>query len=121
MEKFKGQHQHRHSISCFSACFFPAGAGERVQPPVSHGSDLPGLLERRCQRQRQRRRPYSADFRYDPLSYALNFDEGGAADDLPSPTGSLPPHLTFSSRFQASSPRMPPKSPGVEETKKLLH
>ncbi|KAG0532034.1 hypothetical protein BDA96_04G073100 [Sorghum bicolor] len=50
----------RHSLRATVCCF------------VSGGSSSGGLGER----MRWRRRAGAGDFRYDPLSYALNFDEG---------------------------------------------
>lgn len=46
---------------------------------------------------RPRKRPYSADFRYDPLSYALNFeDDLSREEDFP---------MSFSSRLPLSPDR----------------
>ncbi|TXG62226.1 hypothetical protein EZV62_013589 [Acer yangbiense] len=51
---------------------------------------------------RNRKRPYSADFRYDPLSYALNFEENVSRED------EFP--VSFSSRLPLS-PERSSKSP----------
>ncbi|KAJ0984314.1 hypothetical protein J5N97_002670 [Dioscorea zingiberensis] len=49
----------------------------------------------------------SGDFRYDPLDYALNFDDGGDADEG-CLAGDAPNYRNFSSRLPASPPPPPP-------------
>ncbi|KAL6985218.1 hypothetical protein U1Q18_018596 [Sarracenia purpurea var. burkii] len=51
---------------------------------------------------RMGRRRHSADFSYDPLSYALNFDEGSSDDD-------------FSSRLPVSPPRRRPSTSRIRD------
>ncbi|KAG8075142.1 hypothetical protein GUJ93_ZPchr0006g41952 [Zizania palustris] len=55
----------RHKLRTTVCCCFGSGAGER----------------RSGEKLKWRRRGAVAAFGYDPLSYALNFDEGGADDD----------------------------------------
>ncbi|XP_039131888.1 myosin tail region-interacting protein MTI1-like [Dioscorea cayenensis subsp. rotundata] len=52
--------------------------------------------------QNHHRRRHSGDFRYDPLDYALNFDDGGDADDAYL-AGDLSKYRNFSSRLPAFS------------------
>lgn len=55
------------------------------------------------------RKHYSAEFRYDPLSYSLNFEDGFDADDEA-------PLRSFSSRLPPSPPPPPVKSlPPIRE------
>ncbi|RZR89043.1 hypothetical protein BHM03_00016742 [Ensete ventricosum] len=49
----------------------------------------------------------AAGFQYDPLSYALNFDEGQGGD---SPEGKYGDHRDFSARFAAPAPPPPAAS-----------
>ncbi|KAH7671894.1 hypothetical protein IHE45_09G017700 [Dioscorea alata] len=62
--------------------------------------------------QNHHRRRHSGDFRYDPLDYALNFDDGGDADDAYL-AGDLSKYRNFSSRLPASPPPPPPPSSAV--------
>ncbi|KAG8094990.1 hypothetical protein GUJ93_ZPchr0012g18841 [Zizania palustris] len=55
----------RHKLRTALCCCFGLGAGKR----------------RSNEKIRWRRRVATGAFRYDPLSYALNFDEGGDNDD----------------------------------------
>ncbi|THU59937.1 hypothetical protein C4D60_Mb07t07310 [Musa balbisiana] len=48
-----------------------------------------------------------ARFQYDPLSYALNFDEGQGGD---SPEEGYDDHRDFSARFAAPAPAPPPRA-----------
>ena len=71
---------------CFGSPSSPGSSGER---PQSGG------------RARWRRRVAAAgEFRYDPLSYALNFDEGHGASPE-GPGGEFPGYPDFSPRFAA--------------------
>ncbi|GMY35718.1 hypothetical protein FCV25MIE_30960 [Fagus crenata] len=49
-------------------------------------------------------RRHSADFKYDPLSYSLNFDEGNADADPTRHSMELPPIRNFTSRLPPSPP-----------------
>lgn len=80
------------SASCFSCCFRASEAGDE-QPVVgsslirssstwirSKAGELPDIKERYrwlITRSGKSSRRGFGEFRYDPLSYALNFDEGG--------------------------------------------
>ncbi|KAL0910307.1 hypothetical protein M5K25_021275 [Dendrobium thyrsiflorum] len=80
------------SANCFSCCFRASEAGED-QPVVgpslirsssmwirSKAGELPDIKERYrwlMARSGKSSRRGIGEFRYDPLSYALNFDEGG--------------------------------------------
>ncbi|XP_019453175.1 PREDICTED: uncharacterized protein LOC109354849 [Lupinus angustifolius] len=70
------------STLCFSCCF----PHNRIRPRIVRSSSLqkPRGFKEKCtnfiSRIGRRRRRHSADFRYDPLSYALNFEDN-AADD----------------------------------------
>ncbi|XP_074584069.1 uncharacterized protein LOC141840073 [Curcuma longa] len=67
----------------------------------------PGLVPTIGRRHHHHRR--SCDFRYDPLSYSLNFDEGPDEDDaILAGSGERPfGHPSFSSRLPPSSPPRP--------------
>ncbi|KAI3965176.1 hypothetical protein MKX01_027667 [Papaver californicum] len=54
-----------------------------------------------------RNRRHSADFRYDSISYALNFDEGVSDDTHPDYYQDQFPMRNFSSRLPASPPDTP--------------
>lgn len=101
----KPKHHRRH---CFTSCFRPAAGdsdGEEHsesphRPLAEHSSRCLGLAFHGG-RGRHRHRP-STEFRYDPLSYALNFDEGPYFD---STTGANQlSRYSFSSRLPASPP-----------------
>ncbi|XP_006656299.1 uncharacterized protein LOC102713371 [Oryza brachyantha] len=51
---------------------------------------------------RWRRRVAAGEFGYDPLSYALNFDEGGDDDDGDADAGAAFRYKNFSSRLPPS-------------------
>jgi len=71
--------------------------------PTSNGGEFSRIRGRsqRCRmgRKHQHRQSQSADFSYDPSSYALNFENETAQEDIPI--------MNFSSRL----PRSPPRSP----------
>ncbi|XP_073007661.1 uncharacterized protein [Typha latifolia] len=112
----KPKHQTLHSPICFSSCFrspadvveggdrTPSSATSLIRSPSAwlrcKPHDLPEL---RCRSSksggRHHRRRHSSEFGYDPLSYALNFDEGDGA----APAEDLR-HRSFSSRLPASPP-----------------
>ncbi|PKU85391.1 uncharacterized protein LOC110094068 [Dendrobium catenatum] len=71
----------------------------------SKAGELPELTER-CKEimariSRSSRREYG-EFRYDPPSYALNFDEGGGSDDADDAKEF--PYRNFSSRLPSTPP-----------------
>ncbi|XP_042422972.1 uncharacterized protein LOC122010501 [Zingiber officinale] len=120
----------RSSIS-FSCCFRGAivsasAAADEDQPASlvrssaawirSKAQDLmeivgqcPGLVPAIGRRHQAHRRRRSCDFRYDPLSYSLNFDEGPDEEDaVLAGSGERPlGHPSFSSRLPPSSPPRP--------------
>ncbi|CAL0307082.1 unnamed protein product [Lupinus luteus] len=96
-----------HSTLCFSCCF----PHNRIRPRLVRSSSLQkprGLinafphLKEKCtnfiSRFGRHRRRHSADFRYDPLSYALNFEDN-AADD-----SSVHVLNSFAARLPSSPP-----------------
>ncbi|XP_010265711.1 PREDICTED: uncharacterized protein LOC104603387 [Nelumbo nucifera] len=106
------KHKLRSSL-CLSCCF-PSGRREALEPDEkprlirassswlrSRTQELPEIKEK-CRNLISRigkGRRHSGDFRYDPLSYSLNFDEGiddTQADDFPL--------RNFSARLPASPP-----------------
>ncbi|KAE9602336.1 hypothetical protein Lal_00050240 [Lupinus albus] len=95
------------STLCFSCCF----PHNRIRPRLVHSSSLQkprGLitafphLKEKCtnfiSRIGRHHRRHSADFHYDPLSYALNFEDN-AADDR-----SVHDLKSFSARLPSSPP-----------------
>ncbi|XP_065001335.1 uncharacterized protein LOC135645647 [Musa acuminata AAA Group] len=117
----------KHHHLCFTSCFRPVAGcdggdpespyGERAARPLirspkswirSKAHELPDncckcrALVSHCRWGRHRRH-HSADFRYDPLSYALNFDEGSQGES-PASAEQLR-YRCFSSRLPASPPR----------------
>ncbi|XP_042444217.1 uncharacterized protein LOC122029338 [Zingiber officinale] len=96
----KVKHHHRHSLtSCFR--FASCDGGEPVESPRHSRTFHPKVHF--CFGGGKHRRRHSSGFRYDALSYALNFDEGSDDD---SPTGDeLLRIRSHSSRPQALSPR----------------
>ncbi|PKA50700.1 hypothetical protein AXF42_Ash021229 [Apostasia shenzhenica] len=111
------------SPNCFASCF-GGGAGDGNSPASpfrsptswfrSKANELPEIRGK-CRSfisHIGRRRHHSADFRYDPLSYALNFDDG-ASDDSPASSADDLRHRGFSARLPASPPssRIPPIQP----------
>ncbi|RWW33629.1 hypothetical protein BHE74_00001116 [Ensete ventricosum] len=117
----------KHHHLCFTSCFRGVAGGdagdletpygERAARPLirspkswirSKAHELPEncckcrALVSHCRWGRHRRH-HSADFRYDPLSYALNFDEG-PQDECPASAEQLR-YRCFSSRLPASPPR----------------
>lgn len=64
------------------------------------------------QHQQQRRRHHhgSADFRYDPLSYALNFDDGPDFDEEADGEPASPSQYRYRS-FSSRLPQSPPMPP----------
>ncbi|XP_042485212.1 uncharacterized protein LOC122065465 [Macadamia integrifolia] len=99
------KHRFRSTL-CFSCCF---GNGNHEQledvdkqrPIKSKAHEFPEFKEK-CRNlisRMGRGRRHSADFRYDPLSYALNFDEG--IDDDHHLNEELPLR-NFTSRLPAS-------------------
>ncbi|KAG1342011.1 hypothetical protein COCNU_05G002400 [Cocos nucifera] len=121
--------KHHHSSICLTACFGAAGddgvapdspgaVGERSGASLlrssstwlrSKAQELPELRGK-CRgfisshaAAKQHRRHHSSDFRYDPLSYALNFDEGSESE-YPATAEDLR-HRCFSSRLPVSPRR----------------
>ncbi|KAA8521622.1 hypothetical protein F0562_012295 [Nyssa sinensis] len=107
--KFK---KHSMSLSCcFNGRSFEEFDSSNDKPmrsrstwPRSKALDLPEIRGK-CRNvisRMGRNRRHSADFSYDPLSYALNFDEGAAedADDYESPV------RNFSLRLPSSAPTL---------------
>ncbi|KAG1327087.1 hypothetical protein COCNU_01G010210 [Cocos nucifera] len=78
----------------------------------SKAQELPEIKDRCCSliSRMGRQRRQSSDFRYDPLSYALNFDEGFEDDALADEEFR---YRSFSSRLPASPPAPPPPSTAV--------
>ncbi|XP_008802015.2 uncharacterized protein LOC103715980 [Phoenix dactylifera] len=78
----------------------------------SKAQELPEIKDRCCSliSRRGRQRRHSSDFGYDPLSYALNFDEGFEDDALADEEFR---YRNFSSRLPASPPQPPPPSTAV--------
>lgn len=81
--------------------------------PHNHNHEFPEFKDKCknlfCKIGRGRR--HSADFRYDPLSYALNFDEGTSDDNLVDEF----PLRNFSSRLPPS-PQIPSPGKGVSSS-----
>ncbi|WOK98280.1 hypothetical protein Cni_G06990 [Canna indica] len=115
------------SSLCFSCCFRSAAvdaASPEERPPAASlirssavwlrakAQELPDIGGRYCgmmarTRRHHGRRHSGGDFRYDPLSYALNFDEGpdGDGHDAALATGEQPFRCrSFSSRLAQPSP-----------------
>lgn len=112
------------SISIFSCCFRSAKSGdqETAGPAAaaslirssstwirSKASEFPDLKVRyramMARMGRSSRRGYGDQFRYDPLSYALNFDERAAGDDSALDPNEEFRYRNFSSRLPASPPQ----------------
>ncbi|KAJ3698374.1 hypothetical protein LUZ61_002079 [Rhynchospora tenuis] len=96
----------RSSSLCFSCCFGGSN-GEEEAPGASllrsssvwirdKAREIPGMVSRF-----NRTRRASGDFRYDPISYALNFD-GGEEDDADLAEAERFRLKNFSSRLPAS-------------------
>ena len=113
-----------HSSICFSCCFRSSAAAELDDdghPPSlirssstwirSKAQEIPEIKEKcwtmisRVGRHHRRGGQF-ADFRYYPLSYALNFDEG-TGDDLDFADEDEFQYRNFSSRLPASPPERP--------------
>lgn len=58
------------------------------------------------------------DFKYDPLSYSLNFDEGPDNDDYDASNEMYNRYRSFSSRLPASPPA--PKSPIITKSASMV-
>lgn len=113
------KHKIRSSI-CFSCCFRSSAAGDDLDgdhPPSlirsssvwirSKAHEFPEIKDK-CRTLISRmggrhRRGHSADFRYDPLSYARNFDDGNG-DDLDLVDEQHLGYRNFSRRLPASPP-----------------
>ncbi|TVU02889.1 hypothetical protein EJB05_51358, partial [Eragrostis curvula] len=80
--------QLRHRLRATMCCCFGQGAGAVV------GGE----------RMRWNRRAGVGEFRYDPLSYALNFDEGEVDEEDEGVRGNGLLYQSFSSRLQTPSP-----------------
>ncbi|KQJ95960.1 uncharacterized protein LOC100821820 [Brachypodium distachyon] len=96
---------------CFSCCFGggeagEGGAGERASRALRASSrwmrdragELPELVAR--VRRPRRKQQLAGEFRYDPISYALNFEEDGEEEEPFK-------YRAFSSRLPASPSPMP--------------
>ncbi|KAJ8492630.1 hypothetical protein OPV22_014351 [Ensete ventricosum] len=122
--------QHHHH--CFTSCFRPDGGdqgepiyGERAARPVTRSPTSWIRPEHRgkclgkgchCGGGRHRRRP-STEFTYDPLSYALNFDEGY---EVESPTFAEQLRLRcFSSQLPASPSRKGSSTGGFDDPNRV--
>ncbi|GER51725.1 NHL domain-containing protein [Striga asiatica] len=121
-ETLAGQRKKSSVVGNISCCFNGAGPRHRRRATVDESSfscawfkpksgDLPeakgrpsGGGGRRFFSSRHRRHS-SADFSYDPLSYALNFDDDNMGS---SPSDSDWPAVSFSARLPLSPPGTPP-------------
>ncbi|KAG8046952.1 hypothetical protein GUJ93_ZPchr0008g12931 [Zizania palustris] len=107
---------------CFSCCFGggddgEAELGQRAARALRTSSrwvreravELPELVARARAGRRRRKHPQqlAGEFRYDPISYALNFEDEGAAGEC---AGEAEPfkYRAFSARLPASPPPPPP-------------
>ncbi|PKA48774.1 hypothetical protein AXF42_Ash018716 [Apostasia shenzhenica] len=105
------------SMNCFSCCFRGADGGKdppAVEPSLIRSSsmwiqakagEIPEIKERfngLIARIGKASRRQNGDFRYDPLSYALNFDEGGEDE---TEVGEEFQYRNFSSRLPPSPPQ----------------
>nr|XP_018678877.1 PREDICTED: uncharacterized protein LOC108952332 [Musa acuminata subsp. malaccensis]XP_018678878.1 PREDICTED: uncharacterized protein LOC108952332 [Musa acuminata subsp. malaccensis] len=121
----KRKHHHHH---CFTSCFRPSVSQEEpvyeeraARSPTSlirpeHRGKCLGFGYH-CGGGRHRRRP-STEFRYDPLSYALNFDEGC---EVESPTRAEQLRLRyFSSQLPASPSRNGTGTGGLDDPDRVL-
>ncbi|KZV27423.1 hypothetical protein F511_02532 [Dorcoceras hygrometricum] len=112
-------HKSKTSSLCFFSCFRLRRHHLYVQHPPSKAAviwdktrDIHSLSDIRdkCRSMlglpgSRQRRHSSADFRYDPLSYSLNFDDGfSCCDD----------HEAQSRKISASLPSSPPSIKGFE-------
>ena len=95
---------------CFCFCFRGLVLTGSLSRLRSTARELP-VFKKRCKnliaRLRKRHRN-SVDFRYDPLSYALNFDDGENAD--------AQMMSSFSARLPASPPPPPQRKGAVHPT-----
>ncbi|KAG0454515.1 hypothetical protein HPP92_023807 [Vanilla planifolia] len=65
------------SAICFSRCFRCAKGGEGDGPAPPRSSEVKERCRALISRIGRPPRRYEGEFRYDPMSYARNFDEGG--------------------------------------------
>ncbi|KAL5221666.1 hypothetical protein ABZP36_026379 [Zizania latifolia] len=101
---------------CFSCCFGGGDDGEvelgqRAARALRTSSrwmreravELPELVARAGRRRRKHPQQLAGEFRYDPISYALNFEEEGAGGEC---GGEAEPfkYRAFSARLPASPP-----------------
>ncbi|WOL16967.1 hypothetical protein Cni_G25755 [Canna indica] len=117
----KTKHHHHCLISCFRPCPSHAASDDKTSPrpllrsPTSWIRSKVHDFPDNCSRcpilpshynwgKHHHQRRHSAEFRYDPLSYALNFDEGVAEDESAASADELR-HRRFSSRLPLSPPR----------------
>ncbi|KAJ0989524.1 hypothetical protein J5N97_007880 [Dioscorea zingiberensis] len=100
------------SFLCFSCCFrgdpddAPAAASLLRSSSAWVRSKAPEVADR-CRSLASRmgkQRRHSVDFRYDPLDYALNFDDGPEAREGGDHAGDAFKYRSFSSRLPASPP-----------------
>ncbi|MBC2899722.1 hypothetical protein CFC21_112545, partial [Triticum aestivum] len=89
-----------------SSPYSPPSLRHKLRTTVCGCFGLPGSDGPRPQsggRARWRRRVAAAgEFRYDPLSYALNFDDGGSGDGDHEAEDAAFPYRNFSSRLPPS-------------------
>ncbi|CAB1184622.1 unnamed protein product [Spirodela intermedia] len=114
------------SSNCFSCCFRGRG-GEPAESPTegaqepslmsssaawvrSKANEIPELKDkcRNLVSRMGRSRRHSGDFRYDPLSYARNFDEGPDFDEEEEVSPSDLQFRSFSARLPPTPPHPTP-------------
>ncbi|CAA0841968.1 Unknown protein [Striga hermonthica] len=100
-----GPRHHRRATvdeSSFSCAWFKPKSGDLPEAKGRPSAGRRGFFSSRAARHR---RHSSADFSYDPLSYALNFDDDNTGS---SPSDSDWPAVSFSARLPLSPPGTPP-------------
>uniref|UniRef100_A0A1D1ZCC8 HERV-K_8p23.1 provirus ancestral Gag polyprotein n=1 Tax=Anthurium amnicola TaxID=1678845 RepID=A0A1D1ZCC8_9ARAE len=104
--------------NCLPCCFRRGDGGAPPHSPAGEGCPPPPCHRtrghERLEPRRRHRRP-AGGFRYDPLSYALNFDEGPGSDgDGESPLVESR-YRSFSARLPSTPPHEPSPPPGVKD------